>query len=111
MYPGKSPAKFMSLPLAVYATFQYDAVVKGGKHAGISQYVGYSANAKSMLSLSIVDLELSEPGAELVVALGVNRTRGDRRSRKKRGFMKSGPRFAPAPFLSEADQEKTSVLS
>jgi vanillate/3-O-methylgallate O-demethylase len=54
IYPGESPAKFMNLPLAVYSTFQYDSVVKDGKHVGISQYVGYSANARSMLSLSIV---------------------------------------------------------
>jgi vanillate/3-O-methylgallate O-demethylase len=70
LFAKKAPAKFMSLPLAVYATFQYDEVLKGGRRAGISQYVGYSANAESVLSLSLVDMEHSEPGTEVTVRWG-----------------------------------------
>jgi vanillate/3-O-methylgallate O-demethylase len=70
LFGKKARAKFMSLPLAVYATFQYDEVLKGGRRAGISQYVGYSANAESVLSLSLVDMEHSEPGTEVTVRWG-----------------------------------------
>jgi vanillate/3-O-methylgallate O-demethylase len=99
IYPGKSPAKFMNLPLAVYSTFQYDAVVKDGKHAGISQYVGYSANATSMLSLSIVDLEFSEPGTELVVRWGEPNTRRSTVERNEVHEIRA--KVAPAPFYQK----------
>jgi vanillate/3-O-methylgallate O-demethylase len=70
LYINGSASKFMNMPLAVYSTFQYDEVLKGGKAAGISQYVGFSANAQAMLSLSLVNVEFSEPGTEVIVRWG-----------------------------------------
>ena len=96
---GGTPTKFMNLPLSVYATFQYDEVIKGGKRAGISQYVGYSANAKSMLSLSLVNIEHSEPGTEVVVRWGEPNTR--RPTVENNVVHEIRAKVAPIPFFQK----------
>ena len=63
-------AKYIDLPLANYATLPYDSVVKGGKAAGLSTYTGYNYNERAMLSLAIVDNELSVPGTEVTLIWG-----------------------------------------
>jgi vanillate/3-O-methylgallate O-demethylase len=68
LFEGKS--KVINLPLAVYSTFQFDEVTKNGVRVGISQYSGFSANARAMLSVSLVNVEYSEPGTEVVVRWG-----------------------------------------
>ena len=37
---------------------------------GVSTFSGYSSNERSMLSLAIVDVELSEPGTEVTLVWG-----------------------------------------
>ncbi|MEI4271129.1 aminomethyl transferase family protein [Klenkia sp. LSe6-5] len=66
-------AKHMALPLANYATYQYDRVqTEGGDYVGRSNYVGYSSNERSILSISVVDAAHAEPGTEVVVLWGEN---------------------------------------
>jgi vanillate/3-O-methylgallate O-demethylase len=104
LYPTDGRAgKFMNMPLAVYSTFQYDEVTKGGKRAGISQYVGYSSNAKAMLSLSIVNLEYSEPGTEVTVRWGEPNTR--RPTVEKNVVHEIRAKVAPAPFFQKLIKE------
>jgi syringate O-demethylase len=64
------PAKFIEWPSAVYATLPYDKVTTNGKTIGISTFAGYSSNERSMLSLAIVDVELSEPGTPVTLVWG-----------------------------------------
>jgi vanillate/3-O-methylgallate O-demethylase len=99
LFPKKAAAKFMNLPLAVYSTFQYDEVLRNGRRAGISQYVGYSANAKSMLSLSIVDIDCSEPGTDVVVRWGEPNTR--RSTVESNVVYEIRAKVAPAPFYQK----------
>jgi vanillate/3-O-methylgallate O-demethylase len=63
-------AKYVDLPLANYATLPYDKVVKGGKTVGLSTYTGYTYNERAMVSLAMVDVEHSEPGAEVTLVWG-----------------------------------------
>jgi vanillate/3-O-methylgallate O-demethylase len=63
-------AKYIDLPLANYATLPYDKVLKNGKTVGISTYTGYTYNEHAMISLGIVDIEHSEPGAEVTLVWG-----------------------------------------
>ena len=64
-------AKHFNLPLANYATYQYDRVeAADGSYLGRSTYVGYSANERSMLSIAVVDATAAEPGTEVVVVWG-----------------------------------------
>ena len=75
---GGDPAKYIDLPLANYATLPYDKVVQGGRSVGISTYTGYTFNERALVSLAIVDLEVSEPGTEVSVIWG-EEARGTRK--------------------------------
>lgn len=63
-------AKFFRLPMALYATFQFDRVLAGDATVGVSTWTGYTANFRAMLSLAVVDAEFATPGTELVVRWG-----------------------------------------
>ena len=63
-------AKYIDLPKARYALFQYDDVRHDGRHVGISMDCGYVYNEKAMVSLAVVDSGVAEPGAEVVVVWG-----------------------------------------
>jgi len=62
--------KFMEFPSAVYSMHPYDKVLAGGKPAGISTWVGYSANEGRMLTIAILDAEHAEPGTEVTFVWG-----------------------------------------
>jgi syringate O-demethylase len=62
--------KFMEFPSAVYSMHPYDKVLAGGKPAGISTWVGYSANEGRMLTIAILDAEHAEPGSEVTFVWG-----------------------------------------
>ncbi len=66
----EDPAKFIDLPLANYATLPYDKVLRHGKMIGLSTYSGYTYNERAMISLAVVDIEHSEPGAQVTLVWG-----------------------------------------
>jgi len=62
--------KFFDLPLANYASSNYDKVVDaGGATVGLSMFTGYSYNEKTALSLATIDHEIPV-GTELRVVWG-----------------------------------------
>jgi vanillate/3-O-methylgallate O-demethylase len=63
-------AKYIDLPKARYALFQYDDVRRDGEHVGISMDCGYVYNEKAMVSLAVVDTAVAEAGSEVVVVWG-----------------------------------------
>jgi glycine cleavage system aminomethyltransferase T len=63
-------AKYIDLPLANYSTLPFDKVLKNGKTAGLSTYTGYTYNERVMLSLGVVNIAYSEPGAEVTLVWG-----------------------------------------
>jgi glycine cleavage system aminomethyltransferase T len=63
-------AKYIDLPKARYALFQYDDVLRDGRRVGISMDCGYLYNEKAMVSLAVVDAAVAEPGTEVVVVWG-----------------------------------------
>ena len=68
--PDEQPYKFFDLPLANYASSNYDRVVDaGGRTVGLSMFTGYSYNEKSALSLATVDHEIPV-GTEVRVVWG-----------------------------------------
>jgi vanillate/3-O-methylgallate O-demethylase len=99
LYAGQSKSKYLNMPLGGYSTFQYDEVLKNGQRAGISQTVGFSANAKSMLSLSLVNVEYSEPGTEVTVRWGEPDSR--RPTVEKHEIHDIRAKVAPAPFYQK----------
>lgn len=91
--------KYMQLPNPMYATFQSDAVLKNGTAAGISQWLAYSANAQSIISLSLVDIEQATPGTEVTVLWGEPNTK--RRTVDKHDVRAIRARVAPAPYFEK----------
>lgn len=66
-----TPAKHLDLPVAMYARWKYDRVENDrGELIGISQWTGYSANERAVLSLAIVDPAYAEPGTQVRVIWG-----------------------------------------
>ena len=68
--PDGEQYKFFDVPLANYASSNYDKVVDAdGKTVGLSMFTGYSWNEKQALSLATIDPDVPE-GAELRVVWG-----------------------------------------
>jgi syringate O-demethylase len=62
--------KFIDWPSAVYSMHPYDRVSVDGDPAGVSTWIGYSANEGKMLSLAVLDPEHAEPGTEVTLLWG-----------------------------------------
>ena len=68
--PDAENYKFFDLPLANYASSNYDKVVDAnGTTVGLSMFTGYSYNERSALSLATIDPSVPE-GTELQVVWG-----------------------------------------
>lgn len=68
--PDGDQYKFFDLPLANYASSNYDAVKDAsGNTVGVSMFTGYSFNEKSALSLATIDPSI-EVGTEIKVLWG-----------------------------------------
>ena len=67
---GKDRAKFIDWPSAVYSMYPYDKVLRNGKLAGVSTWVGYSSNERKMLTLAILDEEHAQPGTQVTFVWG-----------------------------------------
>lgn len=68
--PDSDQYKFFDVPLANYASSNYDRVVDaGGQTVGLSMFTGYSFNEKSALSLATIDHQIPV-GTELKVVWG-----------------------------------------
>lgn len=68
--PDGENYKYFDLPLANYASSNYDRVVDaGGRTVGLSMFTGYSYNERAALSLATIDHEIPE-GTELRVVWG-----------------------------------------
>jgi glycine cleavage system aminomethyltransferase T len=70
LFQSSGRAKYIDLPLANYSTLPFDKVLKDNRTVGLSTYTGYSANEGTMLSLTCIDVEHSEPGTEVSLVWG-----------------------------------------
>jgi vanillate/3-O-methylgallate O-demethylase len=70
MFQKDDRAKYIDLPLSNYSTWPNDKVLRDGAMVGVSTFSGYSSNESSMLSLAMVDPEVSEPGTEITLVWG-----------------------------------------
>ncbi|MEX2365927.1 MAG: hypothetical protein WD601_04940 [Pseudohongiellaceae bacterium] len=69
-YKDEERAKFIDYPSAVYAMYPYDKVMVDDKLIGLSTWVGYSSNERSMLTLAMVDEQYAEPGTQVSFVWG-----------------------------------------
>lgn len=99
LFAAADGGKYMQLPNPMYATFQSDAILKNGNNVGISQWLAYSANAGSIISLSLVDLEYATPGTEVTVLWGEPNTQ--RRTVDKHKVREIRAKVAQAPYFQK----------
>jgi glycine cleavage system aminomethyltransferase T len=100
LFPGSGgPAKFLSMPLPMYATFESDAVMKDGELVGVSQWPAYSANAERFISLALVDIDESAPGTEVTLLWGEPDSR--RPTVEPHTVREIRARVAPAPYFDK----------
>jgi vanillate/3-O-methylgallate O-demethylase len=99
LFKNDARTKYMAFPNPMYATFEYDAILKGGKAAGTSQWLAYSANAGSIISLSLVDVEHSAPGTEVNVLWGEPNSR--RSTVEPHTVREIRAKVAPAPYFEK----------
>lgn len=103
MFDTDNPAKFIDMPLSVFATFQFDQVIKNGKSAGISTYSGMSANANEMLSLALVDIEHAGPGTEVTLLWGESNSR--RQTVEQNNIYEIRAKVAPVPYFEKTNKK------
>lgn len=94
-----TPAKFLSMPMPMYATFQVDAVMRKGKVAGISTWPAFTANANRFISLGLVDLEHAQPGTEVTLMWGEPESR--RNTVEAHQVREIKAKVAPAPYFDK----------
>ena len=100
LFPGADgPAKSLSIPLPMYATFESDAVLKDGEMVGVSQWPSYSANANHFISLALLELDSAEPGTEVTLLWGEPDSR--RQTVEQHGLRKIRAKVAPAPYYAK----------
>ncbi|MFD1985741.1 aminomethyl transferase family protein [Mesorhizobium newzealandense] len=94
-----TPAKFLNMPMPMYATFQVDAVMKKDRVAGISTWPSFTANANRFISLGLVDLEHAQPGTEVTLVWGEPESR--RNTVEKHQLREIRAKVAPAPYFEK----------
>ena len=99
LFPTTTPAKYLSTPYSMYATFESDAVLKDDTPTGISQWSCYSSNAQSFISLAVVDIAHSAPGTEVTLLWGEPNSK--RRTVEKHEVRAIRAEVAPAPLFEK----------
>jgi len=66
---GTQP-RILDLPNAEYGTLIFDKVLAGDSLVGVSTWAGYTANARSFMSLAMIDEEAARDGAAVTVVWG-----------------------------------------
>jgi glycine cleavage system aminomethyltransferase T len=62
--------KFLEWPYMDYGSCPYDRALVGGRDAGLSLYAFYSVNARSWLSMGLLDETVAEEGSEVSIVWG-----------------------------------------
>lgn len=92
--------KFISLPVPMYATFEYDEVQLDGKAIGISQWSSYSSNAGAVLSTALIEADAAEMGKEVTLMWGEPNSR--RRTVEDHEVVGLRAKIAPVPYFEKS---------
>ena len=102
MFGSGERAKFMDWPSAVYSMHQFDRVTVDGETAGVSTWIGYTANEGKMLTLAVLDAEYAEPGTEVTLVWGEED--GGHREAHRRAARAGGDRRGRLPGALRRDR-------
>jgi syringate O-demethylase len=94
--------KYFEFPSAVYSTLPYDKVLKDGRLVGLSTWCGYSSNEGEMLTLAMVDAELSEPGTSVTFVWGEEGGGSSKPTVERHVQLEIRATVAPVPYAEAA---------
>jgi len=98
-------AKFIDFPQCNYAALPNDRIMKDGRMVGISTFAGYSFNERSMLSLSMVDVEYSKPGTQVSLIWGEENGGSSKPTVERHAQVEIRAIVSPAPYSRVAREE------
>jgi syringate O-demethylase len=99
---GEQPAKFIDWPSAVYCMHPFDQVIgPEGEPAGVSTWIGYSANERKMLTLATVEESCAEPGTLVTLLWGEPGGGTPKPTVERHVQTEIRARVTPAPYVSE----------
>ncbi|MBR0859131.1 vanillate/3-O-methylgallate O-demethylase [Bradyrhizobium liaoningense] len=102
---SETPFKFFDLPLANYASSNYDRVIdKKGKTIGLSMFTGYSWNERTALSLAIVDPQ-TKIGDEVRVVWGEENYGTRKTTAERHRQIEVRATVSPVPYSKVAREE------
>ncbi|MEV4568200.1 hypothetical protein AB0K12_30905 [Nonomuraea sp. NPDC049419] len=96
------PAKWVEFPSAVYAMHPYDLVKAGGAPAGISTWIGYSANERKMLTLAMLDEEHAHEGVQVSLVWGEPDGGSGKLTVEQHAQAEIGATVGPVPYTEVA---------
>lgn len=96
---GSPRTKFISLPVPMYATFEYDQVLLDDKPIGLSQWSSYSSNAGAVLSTALIDNDSVNMGEEVTIMWG--EPDSNRRTVEKHEVVGIRAKIAPVPYFEK----------
>ena len=96
--------KWFDMPLANYASSNYDAVNANGHHVGMSMFTGYSYNERTVLSLATVDSDV-ELGHEVTVTWGEPNGGSDKATVEPHKQLEIRAIVSPTPYAETARTE------
>ncbi len=99
IYQRDGGAQYVAMPMPMYATFQADALTRGGNNVGISTWPGFTALNSKMISLGLVNIEDAEPGTELTLLWG--EPGSQRRTVDPHTLREIRVTVAPAPYFDK----------
>jgi vanillate/3-O-methylgallate O-demethylase len=98
---GAGHYKFFDLPIANYASSNYDKVTRAGKTVGLSMFGGFSYNERQGLSLGVVDPEINI-GDELTLVWGEEEGGTKKPPVERHKQLEVRVKVAPVPYASDA---------
>lgn len=103
-FVGEENYKFFDLPLANYASSNYDAVMQGGQTVGVSMFTGYSFNERTALSLATVAPDINV-GEEVTVVWGEPDGGTDKTTVEPHKQMEVRAIVSPVPYSKVARED------
>ena len=101
--------KFIDFPSAVYSMHPFDKVTVNGETVGLSTWVGYSSNARKMLTLAMLEEQYAEPGTEVVFHWGEENGGTSKPTVEQHAQMEIRAIVSPVPYSEVARTQYSGV--
>jgi len=93
-------AKYIDWPSAVYSMYPYDRVMKDGKLAGLSTWIGYSSNERKLLTLAMLEPHYAKPGTEVSFVWGEENGGSNKPTVERHRQIEMRATVCPVPYVA-----------